>query len=76
MTVVVFILAMYCDIQYDNTAAVRFSLSDVSSRKLRRVALPERTAVSIVIRLTNCDVKARTCHVIKQLYTCLKKRKV
>jgi len=34
LTVVVFILAMHCDIQYHNTAAVRFSLCDVSPRKL------------------------------------------
>jgi hypothetical protein len=34
LTVVVFILAMHCDIQYHNTAAVRFSLRDVSPRKL------------------------------------------
>lgn len=52
LTVAVLILAMHCDIQYDNTADVRYSLRDVSPRKLRRVALPERTAVSVVIRLT------------------------
>jgi len=34
LTVVVSILAIHWDIQYDNTAAVRFSLRDVSPRKL------------------------------------------
>ena len=66
-----------CTVIFSTIILQLFAFLYVTSahKSCRRVALPERTAVSIVIRLTNCDVKARAYHVIKQLYTLRKEKK-